>query len=328
MQKLTIYNILKHIALWIIYLILPIIIIPRPEGNYIERSQFVLLHYLFSSLYSILFFYANFYWTIPGLLYKNKKWKYILVITLFVLLCLAVYRILPKIINFEANRNIFFLFFATLVKLIFMFIVAWIIVLYKRNKEQAIAKNQAELAYLKAQVNPHFLFNVLNSLYALAIKKSDKVVEAISQLSDIMRYNINESQKNLVSLTHELEYLEDYIDIQKLRLTTKTKVIYEVRGDPENKEIEPLLLITFIENAFKYGVSTEKKSEIVIKIEIVENNLNLFVQNDKVKKLLDTSGTGLKNTIKRLNYTYKNNYYLNITNKEMYYRVQLIMKLK
>jgi len=328
MNKQLTYNILKHLALWIVYLILPIIILPRPTGDYIERSQFILFNYFFSSLYSIIFFYVNFFWAIPSLADKNKKGKYLLVLLFFVLMCSAVYKILPTVINFETERNIFFLFFAALIKLVFTSMVAWVIFLYKRNKEHTIAKNQAELAYLKAQINPHFLFNVLNSLYALAIKKSDKVVDAISQISDMMRYNIEESQKCFVSLNQELEYLQDYIDIQKLRLTTKTKITYNIKGESGNKQIEPLLLIAFIENAFKYGVSTEKESEIIINIQIVENNLKLYIQNDKVRKFLSTSGTGIKNTIKRLNYTYNNRYVLDISDKDDYYRVQLLIKLQ
>ncbi len=328
MNKQLTYNSLKHIALWIIYLILPIIIVPRPDVNYIERNQFILLNYFFSSLYSILFFYVNFFWAIPSLAYKNKKWKYVLVLLFFVLMCFAVYKILPTVINFETEKIIFFQLFAAILKLVFVSIVAWIIFLYNKNQEHAIAKNQAELAYLKAQVNPHFLFNVLNSLYALAIKKSDHVVDAISKISDMMRYNIEESQKSFVSLNQELGYLQDYIDIQKLRLTTKTKIRYQVKGEAGNKQIEPLLLIAFIENVFKYGVSTEKESEIIINIEIIENNLKLYIQNDKVQKFSSTSGTGIKNTIKRLNYTYNNRYVLNINDKEDYYSVQLSIKIQ
>jgi len=243
-------------------------------------------------------------------------------------MCFAVYKILPIVINFETKKIIFFQLFAALLKLVFVSIVAWVIFLYKTNQEHTIAKNQAELAYLKAQVNPHFLFNALNSLYALAIKKSDNVVDAISQISDMMRYNIEESQKCFVSLNQELEYLQNYIDIQKLRLTTKTKITYNVKGESSNKQIEPLLLIAFIENAFKYGVSTEKKSEIIINIEIVENKLTIFIQNDKVQKFSSTSGTGIKNTIKRLNYSYNNRYVIDISDKEDYYSVQLSIKIQ
>lgn len=329
MNKQLSYNILKHIALWVVYLILPIIITPRPDVNYIDRSQFVLFNYFFSSLYSILFFYVNYSWAIPRLAYNNKRWKYLLVLLFFVLICFAVYKISPILINFEKERIIFLQFIAALFKLVFVNIIAWVIYLYKRNQEHAIAKNQAELAYLKAQVNPHFLFNALNSVYALVIKKSDNTADAISQISDMMRYIIEESQKRFVSLNQELKYLRDYIDIQKLRLTTKTKVVYNVNGESSNKHIEPLLLIAFIENAFKYGVSTEKESEIVINIEIIENKLMLFIQNDKVQKFSNTSGTGIKNTIKRLNHTYHNRYVLDISDEEEdYYSVQLSIKIQ
>ena len=327
MNKQLVYNVFKHFGLWFIYLLLPIIIIPRQEIISIEKSQFLLFNYFLSSLYSILFFYVNFLWAIPKLAYKNKKWEYLMVILFYVLICFALHKIPPFIINYETERFIFFQLFAGLFKLIFVSIVAWIIFLYKRTQEHTIAKNKDELAYLKAQVNPHFLFNVLNSIYALALKKSDKLVDAISKISDMMRYNIEESQKRFVSLNQELDYLEDYINIQKLRLTTKTKITYNIKGESSNKEIEPLLLISFIENAFKYGVSTEKESEIKINIEIIEHNLNLSIQNDKVKKFSSTIGTGIKNTIKRLDYTYNNRYVLKINDEENYYSVQLSIKL-
>ena len=327
MNKQLVYNVFNHFGLWFIYLLLPIIIIPRQEIISIEKSQFLLFNYFLSSLYSILFFYVNFHWAIPKLAYKNKKWEYLMVILFYVMICFASHKIPPFIINYETERFIFFKLFAGLFKLIFVSIVAWIIFLYKRTQEHTIAKNKDELAYLKAQVNPHFLFNVLNSIYALALKKSDKLVDAISKISDMMRYNIEESQKRFVSLNQELDYLEDYINIQKLRLTTKTKITYNIKGESSNKEIEPLLLIAFIENAFKYGVSTEKESEIKINIEIIEHNLNLSIQNDKVKKFSSTIGTGIKNTIKRLDYTYNNRYVLKINDEENYYSVQLSIKL-
>ena len=321
-------NILKHTALWLVYFILPLIIVPRTEANYIERSQVILLNYFFTHLYSIVFFYVNFFWAIPNLAYKNKKWKYFLVVVSFVLTCFAVFEILSVEFNYENEKIPLFQLFAAVLKLLFVAIVAWVLFLHKRNQEQLIAKNQVELAYLKAQVNPHFLFNVLNSLYALAIKKSDKLVDAIPKISDMMRYNIEEAQKSFVSLDQELEYIQDYIDIQKLRLTAKTKISYIIEGDTSNKQIEPLLLIAFIENAFKYGVSTEKESEIIINIEIFENILKLYIQNDKVRIYLNTSGTGIKNTIKRLDHTYHNRYVLDIDDEEKNYIVQLSINIQ
>lgn len=327
MNMQLIYKILKHFAIWIIYLLLPIIILPLPNLNYLGKSQFALFNYFFSSLYTVIFFYVNLFWAIPRLAYESKKWLYLLVFLFLVLLYFIIYRFFLNEINFEIVRDISFLYFIALVKLLFISIVAWAIFLYERNKEYMIAKNQAELSYLKAQVNPHFLFNALNSIYALAIKKSDKIVDAISQISDMMRYNIEESQKRFVTLSQELDYIKDYIDTQKLRLSTKTKIIYNVEGEFSGKQIEPLLLIAFIENAFKYGVSTEKESKIIIKIKFFGNNLKLHIQNDKVKKFTKTSGTGITNTIKRLNHTYYNRYTIDISDEDDYYSVQLSIKL-
>jgi len=327
MNKQLIYNIPKHILFWVVYLFLPIIIFPRADVNYIDISQFVIFNYFFSSLYSIAFFYVNFYWAIPSLAYKKKVLKYVLVLLLSVFICYTVFKIIPTLNNLETEGIISFQFIVALLKLTFVNIISWIIFLQKINQDHSIAKNEAELAYLRSQINPHFLFNVLNSLYALAINKSENLVDTISQVSDMMRYNIEESQKRFVSLNQELEYLQCFINIQKLRLTNKTVINYWVKGEIGEKRIEPLLLIAFIENAFKYGVSTEKESEIIIKIEVIENKLKLFIKNHKVRKFSNTSGTGIMNTIKRLDYTYSNRYDLDISDREDCYIVLLTIEV-
>lgn len=116
-------------------------------------------------------------------------------------------------------------------------------------------KLETELSYLKAQINPHFLFNTLNSIYALAIEKSDYTATAVVKLSGMMRYIISESHKHFVSLEKEISYINDYIELQKFRLGGTVKIHYSLQGHYPGKEIAPLILITFVENAFKYGLT-------------------------------------------------------------------------
>ena len=116
-------------------------------------------------------------------------------------------------------------------------------------------KVNAELSYLKAQINPHFLFNTLNSIYSLAIEKSDYTATAVVKLSSMMRYVITDASHKFVPLEKEINYISNYIELQKLRIDSSIKLMYTVTGDISDKKIAPLVLISFIENAFKYGVN-------------------------------------------------------------------------
>ena len=327
-KKYLTYNILKHIALWAIYLIFPLVITPSPKPEiHIVSTQWRLFIYFLSSFYSILFFYTNFFWAIPRLAYSQKKWKYCVVVLLFVSICFALNGILSAVFPYASDKLLMLQLLGALLRLLFVGIVAWILFLYKRNQEYVLSKNEHELASLKAQVNPHFLFNVLNSLYALALKKSDNLADAISKTSDMMRYNIEESKKRFVSLEQELRYIQDYVAIQQLRLTSRTKVTCNIKGDFSGRHIEPLLVIAFIENAFKYGVSTEKESNIVLDIEMDGDVFKLTIYNDKVRLVSDTIGTGIENTVKRLNYTYNGQYELVISDMEHHYTVNLSIRI-
>ena len=131
-------------------------------------------------------------------------------------------------------------------------------------------KSTAELNSLKQQINPHFLFNTLNSLYALGIEeKSKKTADGIAKLGTLMRYNLNDAQKELIPLSKEINYIKEYIELQELRLTNNNKLTINIlESGIDDYQIAPLLLIPFIENAFKYGVSATEKTKIDLKIKI------------------------------------------------------------
>ncbi|MEO9570225.1 MAG: histidine kinase, partial [Polaribacter sp.] len=180
-----------------------------------------------------------------------------------------------------------------------------------------------------AQLNPHFLFNTLNSIYALANKKSDNTTEAIVTLSELMRYSIYEAKENTVSLEKEIEHLKNYISLQLLRLKDSSGVRLNIHG-LLNFKIEPLLLISFIENAFKYGTDFKGKTDIRIKITIKNDRLNLYVYNTSSYKKTknENSGIGLKNIKNRLSLLYPNTHSLEIIDDKKSYTVNLILKLK
>src|SRR5690606_6309428 len=140
-------------------------------------------------------------------------------------------------------------------------------------------KLNAELAFLKSQINPHFLFNSLNNIYSLAYQKSEKTPEAILKLSEIMRYMLYESNEEFVMLEEEINYLENYIELQKLRFKEKVYVDLHINIDQPGHRIMPLLLISFLENAFKHGVSTEASTPIRINIGVQNGRLHLNAEN-------------------------------------------------
>lgn len=189
---------------------------------------------------------------------------------------------------------------------------------------------QTELSYLKAQINPHFLFNTLNSIYSLAIEKSDATADAIVQLSSFMRYVIRDAQNDLVPLNKELDYIGQYVALQKIRLDDTVQVQYQSSGVASQQTIAPLLLISFIENAFKYGVNPEGQSTIVIRVTVKGNQLQLFVYNQKVRTSPsdeNAGGIGLRNTKARLELLYSNRYKLDIQDSEDTFTINLTLML-
>jgi hypothetical protein len=196
----------------------------------------------------------------------------------------------------------------------------------ERNRIRAEKeKSFAELTALKAQLNPHFLFNTLNSIYFLARKKSDATPEVILKLSDLMRFVLTETTAGSIPLVKELESIRQYIDLQKLRLTGKTKIIFEITGEAGNLSIAPLLLLPFVENAFKYGVSSHRHSEILISLTMMQDRLTFLVKNGKVGASVSekSTGTGLKNVVRRLNLTYPGKHALKIGETETEYVAEL-----
>ena len=191
-------------------------------------------------------------------------------------------------------------------------------------------KMAAELSYLKAQINPHFLFNTLNSIYSLAIMKSGETPTAIVKLSGMMRYVLSEAATDFVSLEKEIIYIKNYIDLQKIRFGESISLDFVINGDVTAKRIAPLLLIPFIENAFKHGVNAEEDSVIKIKIEVNENEVFLSVFNKKVTVYIseeNRSGLGVENTQNRLEQLYPKRHQLSIYDTDEKYLVELLVRL-
>ncbi|MEM9858044.1 MAG: histidine kinase [Bacteroidota bacterium] len=188
---------------------------------------------------------------------------------------------------------------------------------------------ERELAFLKAQVDPHFLFNTLNSLYALALEEnSDQTADGIIKLSTLMRYNLHDSQSEKIPVKKEIDYIEKYIALQRLRASEKNKISFQIKGSDNGSEIVPMLLIPFVENAFKYGLNPIEDTFIDITIELAGTTLLLTAKNSIVKKTaFEKSGVGIINVKKRLDLLCPGAYSLTINENDNTYHVRLELKL-
>jgi sensor histidine kinase YesM len=188
---------------------------------------------------------------------------------------------------------------------------------------------QLEFNFLKAQINPHFLFNTLNNLYSFAIRSPEKVADLLLKLADLMRYTLYETSEERVLLTKELSFLQSYVDLQRIRHDDHVSIRFIVEGTPTHQLIPPLILIVLVENAFKHGPeSTAKASWVTIQLNINTNCLTLRVENS-VTELKKTSpaGLGLANIRKRLAYSYPGQHTLVVQEKPNQYSVRLTISL-
>lgn len=305
---------------------------------------------LVSYLLLLLFFYFNYYLFVPKF-YISKRWG---VLVICLLISYAIIYFVPDLLmNFNQDvpmpnnpgnrppgqggpeaKNPLFNIFPRESRL-FPFMLIFVLSLYLRlDSHLKDIKNeqlQTEISYLKAQINPHFLFNTLNSIYALALKKASTAPMAVLKLSNIMRYVVTENDQERVSIQNEIDYINDYIDLQKLRLSNDVVINFKQKGITDHHSIAPMLLINFVENAFKYGICQGEKSEIDILMSIEKNTLFFIVENTNYNsQIVDISSTkeGIKNTKQRLEYIYPNKYNLSITDTTEYFKVKLEIELQ
>jgi hypothetical protein len=330
-----------HIIGCILFLMLPILFSPYSLfSSDAYTSPFALRDFLTYSLL-IVFFYVNYYYLITEFYFSKKFLHYIGYLVLSGLCIIIVPSLLFSssineyrdiIFNSEirtkmANPSSFFVDFNRNIFLFACIIFGTLAIrINGKLKESLQDKLNAELAYLKAQINPHFLFNTLNSIYSLAIVKSDKTATAIVKLSSMMRYVISEAAERFVALDKEMIYINSYIELQKIRLDNTAIVNYAFTGNTENKIIAPLVLLPFIENAFKHGVNPEETSQIDIQISVSEENLYMHVFNLKVPHINNPeqrTGFGLENSRKQLILLYPEKHTLTIEDKEHSFAVTL-----
>lgn len=200
-----------------------------------------------------------------------------------------------------------------------------------RLRQTEREKLNTELSFLKAQINPHFLFNILNTIYSLAIEQSPRTPDAVVKLSSLMRYVMREADTEFVPLVKEFNYIENYVALQQLRLDDTAQIDFTIKGRPNGQQIAPLILISFIENAFKYGVNPQQKSLIQLYLSIAENHLHLRTFNKKVRVFHNdeaSSGIGIENTKMRLKLLYPDKHLLIINETAQDFTVELTLHLE
>ncbi len=342
---------LLHILAWSIIIVIPIFII-YTYGNGNLRS---LGHFYTNALFYGVIFYLNYLFLIPRFYFRDRKLAYLgaifllLILTYLLLSQVETYifsRMISQRETVEAFRKAeeahpgpkppfrqFWMvnFFFTSVLIIgFSFGLA-ILGKFSQNekerKELEKEKLNSELAFLKNQISPHFFFNTLNNIYALIIMDSESAQHSVLKLSRLMRYLLYESEQGKTLLSHEIDFMKNYIDLMKLRLNPRIDLKVSFPEEKVNMEFPPLLFIPFIENAFKHGVSLKDHSYIHISMEIKGNSIRFVSRNS----MGDSSrpddgqhpGIGLENVRKRLNLLFPGQHELDICQDQAGFTVNL-----
>jgi sensor histidine kinase YesM len=344
-QKKDMWLFIAQVAVWTVVLFaLPLATFLSTQDVTATRTSFYVVWGLFQA--PLVVYFINFYLLGPYLFFKRRHWWFVL-INLVLILGLnyqffLVYLNRDSIPNMPAmDTNMWVGFFGGfLMFLVLNCMIAAIAIgirhfIHTRQIRQQLieekAKNtEAELAWLKNQINPHFLFNTLNNISSLVQIDADKAQDAIAQLSDLLRYAMYETNKNTVPLQGEIEFMRNYVELMKLRCSEKTMVNCQLSIANSPLTIAPLLFISLIENAFKHGISSNRDSRIDITLTADGQQLIFDCENTNFPKN-DTdrsgSGIGLENTRRRLDLIYKDRYTWEQTLEDNIYKVKITIQL-
>lgn len=328
-----------HICVWLAVLLLFIYVSSR---NGAVKDAIVI--FLYFGLVNIAIFYINYLYILPNYLNSRRYLGCTLSIILLVLFsaCVkyAIASIFSEIILVQGRNQDYYvsfweyLFVATITGTFFVFIstaykftVDWFLN-EKIRKTLENEKLSTELAFLRSQINPHFLFNSLNNIYSLAYQQSEKTPEAILKLSEIMRYMLEDSNEPTVPLNREIRYLKNYIELQTLRFKNGAFVQFHIKAKEEGIQIIPLILIAFVENAFKHGIVSDADHPVKIDLQVQHDLVIFEVWNLKSAQNKDTTGgIGLSNVKRRLELLYAGRYELLIDETISTYYCKLALHL-
>ena len=328
---------LIHIAIWGVVLVIPLTLQFRANP---ELDAGWKTHSLVSIGFTLVAFYSSFLVLSPVIIRRKSIIKSSLI---FLAAAIVIYAVKVGTILYldtvyeglysKARVTTPVIFITDFINYFVIMLVALLIQIsinwfrdQKLKSEMMYQQQTQELALLKAQVNPHFFFNTLNNIYSLVYRKSDDAPEALLKLSEIMRYMLYDSKTDTVPLPKELEQLENYLELEKLRLRNPDFISYRFEGNENGILIPPMLLISFVENAFKHGKRRVKNPGITIRIETKGKKLDFMVANYTLgnqNAKTDSEGIGLKNISRRLELLYPGCHSLDIMNESDKYIVNL-----
>ena len=332
-------TVMLHISCWLLLFGLPILLRPEnPSRGPSEHGSEIFFYLIaFKYLLWIALFYFNAYFIVPKMIYSGKLWTYIVsIIGIFVILFLidsALFYVgmgwKPFVIKNFFSFNLFPVLFVLAGSTAFRMVSDRI--KEDRLKTEKETENlKTELSLLRSQVSPHFMFNIMNNMVALARKKSDLLEPSLIKLSSLLRYMLYETDEK-VPLQKEIEYLQSYIDLQRQRFGDKVEIKTCMQQVDPQYEIEPMLLIPFVENAFKHGTGMIENAEIDVDLRVERDVLTFSVHNkfnSGSGEIQDkSSGIGLGNVQRRLDLLYGDKHTLLITKQEHWFIVSLQIAL-
>jgi two-component system LytT family sensor kinase len=337
--------IVTHIFFWACFIFLPFILIQsqqpsadsQPKLTDAQRDRIWQLTFYFSQFFSVILFYTNSEVLLPRVFKKRGLGVYILVMLLALILVLTITYFFRYWLMGFAPRTWFT--YSTFYSLISAFGISTCFRLladYQREhrliNEQEKVRLQSELSFLRSQISPHFMFNLMNSLAALARKKSDMLEPMIVKMSDLLRYMLYDSDDSRIPLDKEINYLKSYVELQQMRFGNKVKVDMNFDAPINGIALEPMLLIPFVENAFKHGTGLIREPSIQIALATAPKKIHFRVQNrynsDFVEAKDNNSGIGLANVKRRLELLYPDTHTLKITKDKDMFITELEITLK
>ena len=344
-EKKDLWLLAAQVAVWLVILFaMPLATYLSTQDAHATRTSFFVVWGLFQSPLAI--YFLNFYLLGPYLFFKRRYWLFSLINFVIILALNSqffyVFFNRNNIPNMpEMGPNMWIGFFGGFLMFLVLNVMVVAIAIGIRHfirtrqikqqlKDEKAKNTEAELAWLKNQINPHFLFNTLNNISSLTQIDPDAAQDAIAQLSDLLRYAMYETNKKTVPIQGEVEFMRNYISLMELRCNDKTEVIttFDVQ---QNMEIAPLLFISLIENAFKHGVSSSRPSKIDIRLLQNENELVFNCDNTNYPKDdadRSGSGIGLENTRRRLDLMYAGRYSWEQSLEDNIYHVQIRIKIE
>jgi len=315
---------------WAVWLALPFIMIDGDDSQH--RDLFVKI--LPASFTNVILFFILAEWLGPRLLSQQRLKTYLCTVLALSIFFIVGQGFMKNWLLFPDHKGIAFHMFRSMVHVFFAAALGtgYALVRHtlreeKSRQDERQERLQSELSFLRSQISPHFLFNVLNSIVYLIRSKSSQAEAVTLQLSGLMRYMLYESDDAQIPLEKEIGYLKNYVDLQKIRFEEDVEISLKIEGQPAAQVIEPMLMIPFVENAFKHGIGLVQSPVIDILVNMTEKHLSFVVRNkitpDASGDKDSNSGIGLQNVRRRLELLYPDAHQLDIQEKEGWFVARL-----